>query len=178
MALTRVQKQDQLKDLKEKLEKAQSIVFTKYIGMTVSDVTKLRKDLRTANAEMKVGKKTLMQLAAKELSMPELPDALLEGAIACIFSYNDPVAGPKAALAFAKDHPQVSFVGGVFEKKVINADDAKALASIPSREILLATFAGMLQSPLRSFASMLNSPLGSFARAVSEMAKKKESQPS
>ena len=173
MALTRKQKEAQLVDLKEKFQKASSVVFTQYIGMTVSDVSKLRKDLKTAGAEMKVGKKSLMTMAAKELSMPELTDTMMKGAIACIFSYTDPVSGPKTALAFAKTHPQVVFMGGVFEGKALSANDATALASIPSREVLLATFAGMLQSPLRSFASMLNSPLSSFARATAELAKKK-----
>lgn len=174
MALTRTQKQTQLQDFKDMLQKAQSVVFTQYIGMNVADVSKLRKELKTAGAEMKVGKKTLMNLAAKELNMPEVPASAMEGAIACIFSYSDPVTGPKTALAFAKTHPQVVFKGGMFEGKVLSAADATSLASIPSREVLLATFAGMLQSPLRSFASMLNSPLSSFARATAELAKKKE----
>lgn len=173
MALNRKQKEAQLSDLKDKFQKATSIVFTQYIGMTVADVSALRKDLKAAGAEMKVGKKSLMAMAAKELSMPELSDSMMQGAIACIFSYSDPVTGPKTALAFAKTHPQVSFMGGVFEGKALSAADAKALASIPSREVLLATFAGMLQSPLRSFGSMLNSPLSSFARATAELAKKK-----
>lgn len=173
MALTRKQKEAQLVELRTKFQKATSIVFTQYIGMTVADVSKLRKDLKAAGAEMKVGKKSLMNMAAKELSMPELSDSMMQGAIACIFSYNDPVTGPKTALAFAKTHPQVVFMGGMFEGKALSAADATALASIPSREVLLATFAGMLQSPLRSFGSMLNSPLSSFARALSEHAKKK-----
>lgn len=178
MALTRKQKETQLTDLKDKFKKASSVVFTQYIGMNVADVSKLRKELKDAGAEMKVGKKSLMSMAAKELQMPELSDEVMKGAIACIFSYTDPVTGPKTALAFAKTHPQVVFMGGMFEGKILSANDATSLASIPSREVLLATFAGMLQSPLRSFASMLNSPLSSFARATAELAKKKEAQPS
>ena len=173
MALTRTEKEVQLKDLKDKLQKAQSVVFTQYIGMTVADVTQLRKTLKGAGAEMKVGKKTLMNMATKELNMPELPDEMMKGAIACNYSFNDPVTGAQLTQKFAKDHPQVVFMGGLFEGKVLSAAEAKSLASIPSREVLLATFAGMLQSPLRSFAGMLNSPLSSFARATSELAKKK-----
>jgi large subunit ribosomal protein L10 len=173
MALTRVQKEDQLKDLKEKFKKANSVIFTQYIGMPVSEVTQFRKTLKASGAEMKVGKKTLMALAAKELDLPELPEAMMNGAIACIFSFIDPVSGAQVASKFAKDHPQVVFMGGLFEGKILSAAEAKSLASIPSREVLLATFAGMLQSPLRSFASMLNSPLSSFARATNELAKKK-----
>jgi large subunit ribosomal protein L10 len=122
---------------------------------------------------MKVAKKTLMQLAAKEQGLPELEDKSLPGAIACIFSFEDPAIGAQVAFKYAKDHPQVSFVGGMFEGKILTQSDAKTFATIPSKQVLLATFAGMLQSPLRSFASMCNGPLTGFARAMSEVAKKK-----
>jgi large subunit ribosomal protein L10 len=172
MALTRAEKEVQLQELKKKFQEASSIIFAHYIGMNVSDVSALRKELRTSGAEMKVAKKTLMQLAAKELSLPELEDSMLQGPVACIFSYSDPIAGPQAAMKFSKTHPQVAFIGGMFEGKILSMQDAKAMASLPNRATLLATFAGMLRSPLNKFAGMCNSPLTGFARAVSEVAKK------
>ena len=172
MALTRDQKSAQLKELKDKLKSAQSVVFTNYIGLKVSEVSELRRKLRAAGAEMKVAKKTLMRIAAKEEGFPMLEENVLPGPIACIFSITDPIVGPQIAFAFSKEHPQVSFVGGFFEGKLLSKDEARTLATIPSRLILLATFAGMLQSPLRSFASVINSPLTGFARALSEKAKK------
>jgi len=170
--LTRQQKAEQLAELKDNFQKASSVIFTHYIGMTVADVSALRRKLRDGGAEMKVAKKTLMRLAAKDLNLPELKDDVLTGPIACIFSYQDPLAGAQVAYGFAKDHQQVAFVGGLFEGKILSAADAKNLATIPSRQVLLATFAGMLQSPLRSFMSICNNPLTSFARATAEMAKK------
>lgn len=172
MALTKAQKTTQLQELKAMLEKAQSTIFTQYIGLTVAEVSDLRRKLKETGAEMKVGKKTLMKIAAKELGLPEIEDSMMTGAVACVFSYSDPVGGAQAAMKYAKDHPQVSFLGGIFEGKLLTAADAKALASLPNRQVLLATFAGMLQSPLRSFASILNQPLSGFARATAELAKK------
>ena len=121
---------------------------------------------------MKVAKKTLMRIAAKEQGLPVPQEAHLPGPVACIFSMSDPVAGAQIAHAFSKEHPQVSFVGGFFEGKLLSKSDAMTLATIPSRQVLLATFAGMLQSPLRSFMSICNNPLTGFARALSEKAKK------
>lgn len=177
MALTREEKAVQLQELKEKLSKASSVIFTHYIGMTVADVSDLRKKLRVAGAEMKVAKKTLIRIASKEQGLPEIDDSMMNGPVACIFSFAEPTAGAQIAHKFAKDHTQVSFLGGIFEGKILSQSDAKMLAQMPSRQVLLSTFAGMLQSPLRSFASICSSPLSGFARALAEMAKKKEATP-
>ena len=175
MALTRTQKSAQLKELKDKMKSSQSVVFTNYIGLKVSEVSELRRKLKAAGAEMKVAKKTLMRIAAKEEGLPVPEESGMPGPVACIFSITDPIVGPQVALAFSKEHPQVSFVGGFFEGKLLTKADAMTLATIPGRQVLLATFAGMLQSPLRSFASIINSPLTGFARSLSELSKKKSS---
>ena len=172
MAVTKEQKREQLEELKVKFGEASSILFAHYIGMSVADVSKLRKKLREAGAEMKVAKKTLMKLAAQEKGLPVPDDSMMTGPVACIFSTNDPTAGAQAAFAFSKEHPQVAFLGGIFEGKLLNKQSAMALATIPSRQVLLATFAGMLRSPLQKFASICSSPLSGFARAVKELEKK------
>lgn len=162
MAVTKAQKTEILADLKDKLQKAKSVMFAHYIGMTVADVSELRSNLKKQNAEMKVAKKTLMQLAAKELNMAEPPDELLDGAVACILSYEDPLTGAQVAFKFAKTHKQVELIGGIWEGKLISKEQAIQIAQIPGREALL----GM-------FAAMINSPLSSFARGLSELAKMK-----
>ena len=172
MALTKAEKAVQLQDLKEKMQQSQSVIFAHYIGLTVGDVSALRSKLKDAKAEMRVAKKTLMQIAAKDLELPELQDDLLEGPVACIFSYEDPMTGAQVAFKYAKDHPQVQLIGGIFDGKILTKADAMAFAKMPNRQQLLGIFAGMLQSPLRSFASMCNSPLSGFARGLSELAKK------
>lgn len=177
MALTRDQKSAQLKDFQEKIGKAKSVIFAHYIGLTVSDVSELRGKLREKDAEMKVGKKTLLALALKEKGMPVPDEKELSGPVACIFSYGDPIAGPQVASAFGKSHDQVVLIGGIFDGKVLTKVEAQAFAMIPSREVLLATFAMMLKSPLTKFAGICASPLGGFARALKGLAEKGGAHP-
>lgn len=163
MAVTKAKKVELLANLKDQMSKAQSIMFAHYIGLTVTDVSELRAKLKDGKSEMKVAKKTLMQIAAKDLNMPELTDELLDGPVACIFSYEDPLSGAQIAFKFSKDHPQVELIGGVFEGKLMTKEEAVALAKTPGKQQLL----GM-------FAAMINSPLVSFAIALKEIAKQKE----
>lgn len=172
MALTKDQKSAQLTALKEKLEKAQSVMFAHYIGLDVASVSDLREKLRESNAEMKVGKKTLLRIAMKELDLPEMPEDQLDGPVACIFSYDDPISGAQIAFKFGKDHEEVKLIGGVFEGKALSKEEASTFASLPSRDVLLATFAMMIRSPLVKFASMSVSPLSGFARGLSQLAEK------
>ena len=173
MALTKQQKTAQLQELKDKMQKSKSVIFAHYIGMTVADVSDLRAKLKQSKAEMKVAKKTLMRIAGEELGLPKVDDDTLDGPVACIFSFDDPLTGAQVAFKFAKDHPQVELIGGIFEGKVLSKEEAVAFAKMPGREQLLAMFMSMLQSPLSSFSSMINSPLRGFAVALGEIAKKK-----
>ncbi len=173
MALTKAEKTAQLTDLKEKMQKAQSVMFAHYIGLKVGEVSDLRGRLKTGKAEMKVAKKTLMQIAAKETGLPELPESAMDGAVACIFSFADPMTGAQVAFKYSKDHPQVELIGGVFDGKLLSQAEAVAFAKMPTRDQLLGMFVSMLQSPLRQFASICSSPLRQFALATSELAKKK-----
>ncbi|UPA22325.1 50S ribosomal protein L10 [Candidatus Peribacteria bacterium] len=163
MALTKKQKSAQLQELKDKMQKSSSVMFAHYIGLTVHDVSDFRDQLRASDAEMKVAKKTLMQLAAKDLGLPELTDKAIEGPVACIFSFSDPLTGAQVAFKFGKTNPQVELIGGIFEGKLLSKEEAVRLAKIPGKLQLL----GM-------FAAMLNSPLTSFARGLTELAKQKE----
>jgi len=172
MALTRDQKTTQITELVAKLKDAQSVMFSNYIGLNVADVSDLRNKLREGKAEMKVAKKTLIQRACKDAGYPDLTPDDMEGPVACIFSFEDPLSGAQIAFKFAKTHKEVVLVGGVYDGKVLSKEEAAELAKMPSREQLLGMFVGMLRSPLVSFASMCNSPLGGFARALDQMAEK------
>ena len=163
MAVTKAQTAEILTDLKDKMKKAKSIMFAHYIGMTVSEVSELRGTLKKGNAEMKVAKKTLMQIAAKESNLPEPSDEMLDGPVACIMSFEDPLTGGQIAFKFAKTHKQVELIGGIWEGKLISKDEAVQIAQIPGREALLGMFMAMCQGPLSSFA-----------RGLSELAKQKE----
>lgn len=172
MALTRDQKTEQITELTTKLKDAQSVMFSHYIGLSVADVSDLRNKLREGKAEMKVAKKTLIQRACKDAGYPEISPDDLDGPVACIFSFEDPLSGAQIAFKYAKKHNQVALVGGVYDGKVLSKEEATELAKMPSREVLLATFVGMLRSPLTGFAGLCASPLSGFARALDQMADK------
>lgn len=171
MALTKDQKSTQVKELTKKFQDAESVMFAHYIGLSVADVSELRNKLREGEAEMKVAKKTLMRIAAKDAKMPEFDEDTFDGPITCIFSFADPLSGAQTAFKFSKDHDQVELMGGIFEGKLLSKEEAMELAKMPSRDVLLATFVAMLRSPLTTFSGMCASPLSGFARALSEVAK-------
>ena len=172
MVLTRAQKEELVTELTQQMAKASSVMMAHYIGLTVSEVSDLRKQLRKGNAEMKVAKKTLMKIAAKDAGLPEVADEQLDGPVSLIFSFGDPLSGAQIAFKFAKSHDKVRLIGGIFDGNVLTKEQAMEFAKIPGREVLLAQFIGMVQSPLISFASMCNAPLGGFARALNQMAEK------
>ncbi|MAE68416.1 MAG: 50S ribosomal protein L10 [Candidatus Peribacteraceae bacterium] len=172
MALTKDQKTAQVQALATKLKDAQSVMFSHYIGLSVGDVSDFRNQLRANGAEMKVAKKTLMKLAFKEAGYPDIEPKEMDGAVACIMSFEDPLSGAQTAFKFSKDHDKVTLVGGVFDGKLLTAEESMELAKMPGREQLLGMFASMLRSPLVSFAGICSSPLGGFARALDQMADK------
>lgn len=172
MALSRDQKTAQLEELKKKFSDAASVVFTHYIGLSVAEVSDFRDKLRESGAEMKVAKKTLMKRAAQEVNFPDIPDDVLDGPVACIFSFADPVTGAQVAFKYAKDHKQVALIGAVFDGQVLNKSQAMAFAQMPGREQLLAMFMSMCRAPLQNFASICTSPLRGFAVIAKELAEK------
>ena len=171
MAVTRQQKEESLVELKEKFAKAKSVAFGQYAGISVEQISAMRKEMRAANVEFKVAKKTLMKIAAKENGV-EVSDDLMPGTIAAIFSYGDQVSGPKIVTKFAKKIEVLKLVGGVMDGKTLSMKDVKALADLPSKEELLAKFMSMLVSPLRNFHGAISSPLASFARTTQAYADK------
>lgn len=172
MALTKQQKQDQVASLKESLKKAKSVVFAHFSGSTVAAVTDLRNKLYARKAQMKVVKKTLFRIAAKEAGLPEVPENALEGPVAFILSFEDEVSGAKTVLEAGKGNDKVKIIGGFLAGKLLSKAEAVELGKIPSREELLAKLLAMFQSPLTNFASICSSPLRSFAYGMKQIAEK------
>jgi large subunit ribosomal protein L10 len=173
MALTREQKETQVADLQKKMKAASSVIFAHYIGLTVANITKLRSELKKEQAEFKVAKKSLIQIALKQLNAPEVSEEMLPGPVACIFSMGEPTSGASIAYKFGKDHAQVKLIGGLFGDKLMTATEAFEFASIPPRPQLLAIFMSMCNTPLSQFMNACSSPLTGFARALSELAKQR-----
>ncbi|MGI6585682.1 MAG: 50S ribosomal protein L10 [Gracilibacteraceae bacterium] len=151
------QKQNQVSEVKEKLQKSNSVVLVDYKGINVEDVTDLRKRFREAGVEYKVYKNTLFKRAASELGM-ELFHEYLQGPVAVAFGYEDAVAPAKTINQFLKDKPKapISVKVGYIEGKLMSVDEVKALGDLPSREVLIAMLLGGLQGSIRNLAYVLN----------------------
>lgn len=167
------QKKEQIvAEIKEKLEQSSSVILTDYRGLNVSQVTKMRAELRQAGVEFKVLKNTLTSLAANEIGLSEL-DQYLEGPTALAFSQDDPVAPAKILIKYAKEFKKLEIKGGVLEGKVVDLEAVKALADLPSREELLAQVLRGMQSPMAGFAGALSGLLRNFVYVLDAVRQQK-----
>ena len=137
------------------------MLLTEYRGLTVSDITELRRSLAEGGATFAVVKNTLMQRAAADASIEDL-EALLEGPTAVAFVTGDPVAAAKKVVDAAKKFPALILKGGYMEGKVLSADEAKGLADLDSKEVMLSKFAGLLKGEMSRAASMFVSAQSKF----------------
>ena len=135
----------------EKFESAASVVIVDYRGLTVEEVTNLRKQLRDAGVEMKVIKNSILSRAAKKVGLDGL-DEVFTGPTAVAFSNDDVGAPAKIIDEFAKDAKALEIKGGVIEGKVSSVEQITALAKLPNREGLLSMLLSVLQAPVRNVA--------------------------
>ena len=155
MSNNRSLKEAKVAEIKEKLEKSKAVVLSKYQGLTVEEDTTLRKNLREAGVEYKVYKNTLVTLAAKELGLEGIVE-YLEGPVSIAFSYDDVTAGARILNDFTKDHKNLELKAGIVEGEIYDEAKIKQLATIPSKEVLIAKLLGSIKSPISSFARVIS----------------------
>jgi large subunit ribosomal protein L10 len=152
-------------EVRERLSNSQAALLTEYRGIGVAEMSTLRRSLRDAGGEYKVYKNSLVRFAARDLGL-EIED-LLTGPTAIAFvptdSTGDPVQVAKALREFSRGNQNLVVKGGVLGEKALSAADAQALAEVAPREVLLAQFAGALQSPMATMAGLLQAPVREFA---------------
>ena len=158
-------------EVREKFDSTDGALLTEYRGLDVPELASLRKELRAAGGEYKIYKNTLVRIAARERDLDL--DELLTGptAIAFVNAKEDGSAGDAAAVAkalkeFAKSNENLVLKGGVLDGATLTADDIKALAELPSREVLLSQIAGLLQAPLAEFVGLLDAVPREFSYAL------------
>jgi large subunit ribosomal protein L10 len=156
------QKAKTIDKLSEQFSRAQLTIVTDYRGLTVGDLQTLRGNLRPFGAEFHIAKNTLARIAATNAGIEGL-DPILEGPTAIVLAYDDIVGPSKAISDFARTSRILSVKGGVMNQKFIAASDVEAVASLPSREVLLARLVGMLQSPMARTVGVLSGPSRSLA---------------
>jgi large subunit ribosomal protein L10 len=151
----RLSKEAKVAEIKEKLGKAQGAIFVKYQGLTVEEDTQLRKNLREAGVEYKVYKNSLTTIAAKELGFEGIV-SYLEGPVAVAFGYEEPTAPARVLNNFAKEHKVMELKAGIVSGEIFDAKQVVQLASIPSREVLIAKLLGSFKAPVSNLAYLLN----------------------
>lgn len=172
MPLTRKEKEAVTDKLKSATSAQGSIVFVNFRGLKVSQSNAMRRDLKKRGIGFVVAKKTLLARALKDRSLAgEVPP--LEGEIA--IAYGDDIVAPAKAMAeFGKKFGNVlTSVGGIAEGRYLSLSEVKALADIPSREVLYAQFATVLNASIQNFVSVLHQVPASFVRALDQVAQKK-----
>ena len=142
-------------EISASIKDAQSVVLVDYRGLTVEQDTQLRKNLREAGVTYKVYKNTFMNFAFKGTDFEGLAP-YLEGPSAIAISTEDATAPARVLAEFAKKADKLEIKAGVVEGTVYDANGMKAIASIPSREVLLSRLLGSLQSPIANFARVIN----------------------
>ena len=147
-------KQQITEDLHDRFAKSAIIVLTDYKGLDVTSINDLRRKLRESNIEYQVVKNTLLVRAAEDTEVAVLKDHF-KGPSAVAISYDDPVAPAKVLTQFAKDNKELEIKVGVLNGKVLDAQAIKALATLPSREVLLAQFLSALNAVPTSFVRVL-----------------------
>jgi large subunit ribosomal protein L10 len=153
------QKAEQVELLTEKLKKAKVAVLTDYRGLTVKQMQDLRGKLRTGNVEYRVVKNTLARRAADTAGYKDL-DSELKGPVAIAFGYDDVSLPPRLINEFVRTtRLKLEVVGGLVEGRVVNRDQIKQLADLPSREVLLAQLLGTLQSPVAQLVGIMQTPV-------------------
>jgi large subunit ribosomal protein L10 len=173
-------KQAVVAEIKSWLADAKSVVVTSYKGLTVATDTQMRRELREAGVQYKVVKNTMLRLAAKELGIEDL-DSHLEGTTAIAFSTTDAVAPAKILVDFMKknklEDPGILIIkAGILDKKVLSTAEVKALASLPSKEELIAKLLGSMNAPLSNTVGLLSAIIRNAIGVIDALREKKEKE--
>ena len=172
--MDRTEKREFVSALGRVFAETSMVVVTRNNGLTVAEVSNLRRQMRASGSTFKVAKNRLAALALDGTRFDGIKP-LLKGPTALAWN-TDPVAVAKAAVDFAKTNDKFVVVGGALGTQTLNADGIKALADLPSLDTLRARLVGMLQTPATRVAGVLQAPAGQLARVFGAYAKKDEAE--
>lgn len=143
-----------VEEISSKFSNAASVILFDYRGLTVEEVSELRRQFREAGVEYKVYKNTLVKRALQDKNADAF-EALMEGPNAIAFGYEDPITPAKIGSEFAKKHKALELKAGIVEGEFLDEERVKELAAIPSREVLIAKLLGSFKAPVSNFAYLL-----------------------
>ncbi len=157
---TKLQKKDDLKKLKEKMPKSGITIFTTFAragekGLSVQQIQELKKALRAANSQFTTAKKTLLEIALRDLKYDGVDVYGMAGSMGLVIGAEDPYAIAKKVYDFAKKNQALQLFGALLDGKFVTKADVLAMATMPSRDVLLSRLLGMMMYPISSLAMVL-----------------------
>ena len=170
--MDRTEKREFVASLAAVFAETSMVVVIRNAGLTVAEATDLRRRMRAAGANYKVAKNRLTALALDGTRFDAIKP-MLKGPTALAWA-RDPVAVAKVAVEFAKTNEKLVVIGGALGTQMLDADGVKALAALPSLDVLRASLVGMLQTPATRIAGVLQAPAGQLARVLGAYATKDE----
>ena len=170
--MDRAQKHEFVSSLHDVFSNTGVIVVAHYAGLSVADMTDLRRQMREAGGHVKVAKNRLAKIALKGTESESIAD-LFTGPTVIAYS-DDPVTAPKIAVQFAKKNEKLVILGGAMGATELDPNGVKSLASLPSLDELRGKLVGLIQAPATKVAQVVNAPAGKLARVFSAYSKKDE----
>ncbi|MBK9093207.1 MAG: 50S ribosomal protein L10 [Anaerolineae bacterium] len=158
LPLTRKEKQKFIDQYAERLQKSRAIVVLRNKGLTVAEITALRKKLRDADATFQVTKNTLFKIALKDSQFP-VPDEMFAGMVSVCYFAGPIATSTKHLLAVIKEQKKLELIGALLPDDIFGADEVKRLVDLPTREQLLAQLLGAVQGPATNLVGVLQAPL-------------------
>jgi len=171
------EKAQKVSAIQEKLKTAKVAIVTEYRGLSVAQMTRLRRQIRQASGEYQVVKNTLLRRALKDTAYGAL-DRLLQGPTGWVLGYEDPVSLSKALVKFIEENEKLTIKGGWLDGEFMDQAKVKALAQMPSRPELQAKLLALIQAPAVQLLRLLQEPGARVARLVEALRKGKESEQS
>jgi large subunit ribosomal protein L10 len=172
-SLRKEEKGQVIEELRERFSEAKAVIITDYKGMTVAELSELRRLLRGGGVDYRVVKNTLARVASQDTPIAVAKDAF-KGPVAVALGYKDPVTTAKKVIEFSKKNEKLKLSAGVIEGKLYAANEVRAIADLPPREVLLSMIAGAFQAPASKLAAALSATVSSFAYALTALRNKKE----
>ena len=171
--MDKMEKQQELADLKDKLSRAKHMIIADHTGINVADISALRRKLRENKSELRIAKNTLLKLAIKDSQHAAL-DKFLEGPTAVVFGYDDPGVPAKIIHDAIKENEKPKFKAYFIDGNVYGIEFLKQIAELPPREVVIAGLLGSVQGPITQFIMVIEAASREFVATLDALVKSKE----
>lgn len=173
--MNRPQKEELVKGLNERFNRAKIAVLTEFGGLSVGQMNQLRRELRRVRGEYKVAKNTLTRLAVRKTSYEALTPAL-DGQVGLAFGEGDVAEVARVLIRFAEQHEGFRVTAGAIEGQVLTNNEIEALAKLPSREVVLGQLLALMLAPATQLVRLMQEPAARMVRMLAELEKKRKSE--